>query len=126
MSNVILVVEDDALIRMGAVAIVETAGYEAIEASNADEAIKVLELRGDIRVVFTDVDMPGSMDGLRLAKYIRERWPPVLLIVASGKAIIHEGELPPGALYFSKPYEEHTIAESIRNLLGSPDPFTSK
>lgn len=119
MSGVVLVVEDEALIRLSAVAIVEDAGYEAVEARNADEAIEILQARNDIRVVFTDVDMPGTMDGLRLAKYIRERWPPILLIVASGKAIVREGDLPSGALFFSKPYQEHAIADSIRNLLGS-------
>jgi CheY-like chemotaxis protein len=119
MSGAVLVVEDEALIRLSAVAIVEGADYEAIEARDGDEAIRILELRADIRLVFTDVDMPGTMDGLRLAKYIRERWPPILLIVASGKAIIEEGDLPSGALFFSKPYQEHAIADSIRNLLGA-------
>ena len=117
MTDAVLVVEDDALIRLSAAAIVEDAGYDAVEATNADDAIKILERRADIRLVFTDVDMPGTMDGLRRAKYIRERWPPILLIVASGKAILHEGDLPSGAVFFAKPYQEHVIADSIRNLM---------
>ena len=71
----VLVVEDDFLSRLHAVNLVEDAGYIAVEASNADEAITILEARKDIRIVFTDIDMPGSMDGLKLAHAIRERWP---------------------------------------------------
>jgi CheY-like chemotaxis protein len=85
---VVLVVEDSAIIRMGAVDLVQSAGYEVLEASNADEAIRILESRADIDLVFTDVQMPGTMDGIKLSHYIRNRWPPVKLIVASGKAIL--------------------------------------
>ncbi|MEO7223462.1 MAG: response regulator, partial [Devosia sp.] len=87
---VVLVVEDHALIRQAALDIVEEAGFEALEAQGADEAIKMLESRADIRLVFTDVEMPGTMDGVKLVHYIRERWPPVQLIVASGKLILKE------------------------------------
>lgn len=80
---VILVVEDSALIRMGAVDLVLHAGYEALEACDADAAIRILEVRNDIDLVFTDVQMPGTMDGIKLSHYIRDRWPPVKLIVAS-------------------------------------------
>ena len=114
---VVLVVEDEPLIRLGALEIVQEAGFEALEAQNADQAIATLERRSDIRLVFTDVDMPGSMDGLRLAHYIRNRWPPIHLIVASGKAIIEESRLPAGARFFAKPYHEHAIAETISRLL---------
>jgi len=113
----ILVVEDEALIRLAAVDIVESAGFIAVEASNADAAIKILEARSDISVVFTDVDMPGSMDGLKLAHYIRDRWPPIILIVASGKAIVAESKLPSGARFFNKPYEQHAIENAIREML---------
>lgn len=85
---VVLVVDDSALIRMGAVDLVQCAGYEALEAQDADEAIRILESRDDIDLVFTDVQMPGTMDGIKLAHYIRNRWPPVKLIVASGQAIL--------------------------------------
>ena len=82
---VVLVVEDENLIRLSALDMVEEAGFEAIAASDADEAIRILESRNDIRAVFTDVHMPGSMDGLRLARVVRNRWPPVALIVTSGR-----------------------------------------
>ena len=80
----VLVVEDEFFNRLHAVNLVEAAGYKAIEASNADEAIAILELRKDIRIVFTDIDMPGSMDGLKLARAVRDRWPPIELILTSG------------------------------------------
>src|SRR5215213_6741680 len=81
---VVIVVEDEALIRTNAVDMVEEAGFEAIAASDADEAIRILESRNDIRAVFTDVQMAGSMNGIRLARVVRNRWPPVALIVTSG------------------------------------------
>ena len=84
----VLVVEDDFLNRLHAVNLVEDAGYIAVEASNADEAITILEARKDIRIVFTDIDMPGSMDGLKLAHAIRERWPPIELFSLRGTLIL--------------------------------------
>ena len=76
-SAAVLIVEDEPLIRMGAVCQIEDAGFEVYEAASADAAIALLELHKEIRLIFTDVDMPGSMDGLKLAHYVRGRWPPV-------------------------------------------------
>lgn len=112
-----LVVEDSALIRMGAVDIVEASGYEALQAADADAAIRILESRDDIDLVFTDVQMPGTMDGIKLSHFIRERWPPVKLLVASGMAIIEESSLPTGSRYFPKPYNEALIVEMMAELL---------
>src|SRR5438270_13493483 len=81
--GLVLVVEDETLVRLNAVEMVEAAGFKAISAVDADEAIQILESRNDIRAVFTDVQMPGSMDGLRLARVVRSRWPPVAFIVLS-------------------------------------------
>jgi two-component system, response regulator PdtaR len=116
---VVLVVEDSTIIRMGAIDLVLAAGYEALQASDADEAIAILESRGDVDLVFTDVHMPGTMDGIRLSHYIRDRWPPVKLIVASGAAILAESSLPAGSSFFSKPYDDHTIIQAISRLLAS-------
>lgn len=116
---VVLVVEDDALIRMGAVDLVLSAGYEALEARDADEAIRILESRSDIDLVFTDVQMPGTMDGIKLSHYIRERWPPVKIVVASGMAILEESSLPEGSQFFSKPYNDHAIADTMARMLAS-------
>ncbi|WP_322516923.1 response regulator [Rhodopseudomonas palustris] len=116
---VVLVVEDNTVIRMGAVDLVLSAGYEALEAHDADAAIRILESRDDIDLVFTDVQMPGTMDGIKLSYYIRDRWPPVKLIVASGDAILEESSLPTGSRFFSKPYDEHTITDAMARLLAS-------
>ena len=114
---VVLVVEDHPLIRLNALELVETAGFEGIGAENADAAISILESRADIRLVFTDVEMPGSMDGLKLVHYIRDRWPPIQLMVASGRAILQESQLPAGSKFFSKPYDEHSLVAEMRRLL---------
>jgi CheY-like chemotaxis protein len=120
-NRVVLIVEDHPIIRMGAIQLIEEAGYEAIEAADADAAIAILEARPDIHMVFTDIEMPGSIDGVKLAHYVRERWPPVLLIVVSGKAAIDERELPEGARFFSKPYNDNAIIETMRRMFASLD-----
>lgn len=114
---VVLVVEDSTVIRMGAVDLVTFAGYEALEARSADEAISILESRSDIDLVFTDVEMPGTMDGVKLSHYIRHRWPPVKLIVASGRAVLEESSLPEGCQFFPKPYSDHTIVDAMARIL---------
>ncbi|MBA1349716.1 response regulator [Rhizobium sp. WYCCWR 11146] len=114
---VVLVVEDSTIIRMGAVDLVVSAGYEALEACDADEAIGILESRDDVDLVFTDVQMPGTMDGIKLSHYINDRWPPVRLIVASGAAILEESSLPTGSRFFSKPYDSHAIIDAMAHLL---------
>ena len=115
---VVLVVEDESLIRTDAVEMVEMAGFEAISASDADEAIRILESRNDIRAVFTDVQMPGSMDGLRLARVVRSRWPPVALIVTSGRTKIAENDLPSGGRFLGKPYHSGQVEATLRQLIG--------
>lgn len=114
---VVLIVEDEMLIRMGAIDLVLSAGYEALDARDADEAIRILEARLDIDLVFTDVQMPGTMDGIKLANYIRGRWPPVRLLVASGNAILEESSLPAGSRFFAKPYDDHAITDAMAKLL---------
>lgn len=115
---VVLVVEDSAIIRMAALELVMSAGYEALHASDADEAIRILEARDDIDLVFTDVQMPGTMDGIKLSHYVRNCWPPIQLIVVSGATVVEESSLPAGSTFFSKPYHEHVIADAMASLLG--------
>jgi CheY-like chemotaxis protein len=112
----VLVVEDDFFNRWHAVNLVEDAGFTAIEASNADEAIAILERRKDIRIVFTDIDMPGSMDGLRLAHAIRKRWPPIELIVTSGYFNPHDADLPERARFFPKPYSDQEVVSTLQHF----------
>ena len=111
---VVLIVEDEFLVRLRAVKMIENAGFEVVEAANADEAIEILENRRDIRVVFTDVQMPGSMDGLKLAHAVRNRWPPIKIIVTSGRGLIREHDLPDGGRFFAKPYNTIEISDTIR------------
>ncbi len=102
--TVVLVVEDDAPVRMDAVDMMEEFGFDALEAGNSDEAIRLLESRLDISVMFTDIDMPGSMNGLKLAHAVCGRWPPIRIIVTSGQFKIVEGDLPNGGRFLAKPY----------------------
>lgn len=113
---VVLVVEDEPLLRMMAADLVEEAGFDVLEASNADEAIAILEVRADIRIVFTDVDMPGSMDGIKLAAAIRGRWPPVELIVTSGHHRVADLTLPERGVFFEKPYDRRTVMAAMRRM----------
>lgn len=116
-NNIVLVVEDEPLLRMLAVEVVEDAGFEAIEAANADAAIAILESRNDIRLVFTDIDMPGTMDGVKLAEAIRDRWPPISIIVTSGQIAAANVFLPDGAVFFSKPYSTSKVAHTMRAMV---------
>ncbi len=105
MRDIVLVVDDEPLVRMLAVEVAEEAGFEVLEASNADEAVILLETVPGIRILMTDVDMPGSMDGLKLAASVRDRWPPVEIIVVSGMQRPRIHELPERAIFFDKPYD---------------------
>jgi len=113
----VLVVEDEFLSRLHAVSLVEEAGYKAVEASNAEEAIAVLEARKDIRIVFTDIDMPGTMDGLKLAHAIRTRWPPIELIVTSGHFHLSDAEMPERGQFFPKPYRDEEIISALHHFV---------
>ena len=112
----VLVVEDEPLLLLMAGDIVGDAGLEAILVPNADEAIRILESRDDISIVFTDVRMPGSMDGIRLAAAVRNRWPPIKLVVVSGH-LTADADLPQGARFFRKPYASDEIISALRQLV---------
>jgi CheY-like chemotaxis protein len=113
---IVLVVEDEPLLRLAAVDFIREAGFETIEATNADEAIAVLEARDDIRIVFTDIDMPGSMDGLKLATAVRGRWPPIEIIVTSGKYNVRADQLPARGEFIGKPYSERDVVAALRRM----------
>ena len=97
---VVLVVEDEMLLRMRAVDMVEDAGYTSVEAVDADEAVAILESRSDIALMFTDVQMPGSMNGLKLAHAVHERWPSIKIILVSGQLTPSEGDRPADSRFF--------------------------
>jgi CheY-like chemotaxis protein len=115
---VVLIVEDEFLIRMNAVEMVSAAGFDVVEAENSEEAILILERRFDITVVFTDISMPGSMDGLNLAAAIRGRWPPIKIVATSGLRKIGIDDLPSGSRFLPKPYSRSQIVGTLRELTG--------
>ena len=113
---IVLIFEDDFLIRTHAAEMIAVAGFDVIEAANADDAIVILEARLDITVVFTDIQMPGSMDGLRLAAAIRGRWPPIKIVATSGMVDVRIINLPPGGRFLAKPYSPSQIVATLREL----------
>jgi CheY-like chemotaxis protein len=115
--RVVLVVEEEPLLRMDAMEAVEAAGFDVVEAAGADEAIAILEQRSDIHLIFTDIQMPGSMDGLKLAHFVKGRWPPIKIIATSGYAKITESDLPEGSRFLPKPYALAEIASAIDQLI---------
>lgn len=116
---IVLVVEGEFLIRLHVVDMLEAAGFVTVQATNADEAILVLESRNDIRLVLTDIEMPGSMDGLRLAHAVRKKWPPVKLVLVSGKGNLRIDELPEGPLFYSKPYDSADVTDALASLMAN-------
>ncbi len=117
MSAKILVVEDEPLIRIGLASFLEEAGYETLEAPNADRAMKLLEEGADVSVVISDVDMPGSMDGVGLAHRVKRDWPGIGFIVMSGKVNLSELVLPENTPFFSKPYIEAKLLRAVSSML---------
>jgi CheY-like chemotaxis protein len=114
---VVLIVEDEFLLRFDAANMIEAAGFEVVEAANADEAIEILEARRDITVVFTDIQMPGSMDGLKLARAVRGRWPPIKIVATSGHLNVGEPDLPEGGRFLPKPYSPGQVTGVLRELM---------
>jgi CheY-like chemotaxis protein len=116
---VILIVEDESLLRLDSAETIEHAGFEVIQAANADEAIAILNARLDIHVVFTDIQMPGSMDGLKLAHFVRNRWPPIKIVATSGQVVAGADDLPAGSVFLPKPYRGAEVVATLRELTGA-------
>ncbi len=116
-SCIVLVVEDEPMTRFNAICAIEDAGYGVLAARNAEEAILLLEETSDIRIVFTDIDMPGSMDGLKLAAAVRDRWPPIEIIVTSGCAEPTAADLPERSVFFPKPWNAERLTAELRRLV---------
>lgn len=113
MTKIVLVVEDHPIIRGTTALFLCDAGYHVLEASNANAAILMLESRSDIRAVFSDITMPGSMDGLKLIHAVRERWPPVVLILASGRAPPLVTDMPVDTVFLGKPYRHSDVLDLL-------------
>ena len=115
---VVLVVEDEMLLRMRAVDMVEDAGFTSVEAVDADEAVAILESRFDIALLFTDIQMPGSMDGLKLAYAVHERWPPIKIILVSGQLRLANIDIPADSRFFGKPLEAKEMIAEMQSMIG--------
>lgn len=117
-SSLVLVVEDEALVRMMAVDMLEDAGCTVLEAATADEAWQILESRSDIGVLFTDIEMPGSMNGFALAARVAERWPHIRLVITSGRCRPRPSDVPAHGMFVPKPY----LADQVLNAFDRARP----
>ncbi len=115
---IVLVVEDEMMLRMRAVDIVQDAGFVPIEAIGADEALKILESRDDISLLFTDIQMPGSIDGLTLAHATHTRWPHIKIILVSGQIAVTDDDKPDDSKFFPKPLEMQQMILEIQDMVG--------
>jgi CheY-like chemotaxis protein len=112
----VLVVEDEALLRIATVDDLTQHGFEVMEASNAGEAIEIFRSGRRFECLFTDVDMPGDRDGLELAELVKSAWPPIEIIVTSGHRNVGETDLPQDGVFVGKPYNTEVIGDLIQRL----------
>jgi two-component sensor histidine kinase/DNA-binding NarL/FixJ family response regulator len=115
----VLIVEDEMILRMRAVDIVEDAGFCPVEAVNADEAISILESRSDISLLFTDIQMPGSIDGLKLAHAVHDRWPSIKIVLVSGQVSPSDAERPADSRFFRKPLGVEEMITELQTMVGA-------
>ena len=106
------------LLRMRAVDTVEDAGYLSVDAADADEAVEILEARSDIALLFTDIQMPGSMDGLKLAQTVHRRWPPIKIILVSGQLKRSDIDIPADSRFLGKPLKATDMIAEIKDMIG--------
>jgi CheY-like chemotaxis protein len=112
----ILIVEDEAFVRVLGAGMLTHAGFRVIEAADSDEALELLEADADVQLLFTDVNLPGSIDGVAFARQVHERWPRVGIIMVSGQASPHPSDLPDGCRFHRKPYDEAAVVMHAREL----------
>ena len=114
----VLVVDDEAVLRFLASDVLEESGFQVLEAEDAKTALKVLADHPGVRVLFTDINMPGALDGLDLAREVHARWPDIKLVVTSGRARLSDQEIPDSGRFISKPYSLDALVEEIREVVG--------
>ncbi len=112
----VLIVEDEPLVREIASAAIQDAGFDVVEAANAQEAVDLLQARSDVGVLFTDVDMPGQLDGLGLARLVHDQWPAIRLILTSGRSL--PGPAPDDGRFVAKPYSLQHLADTLASVTG--------
>ena len=115
---VVLIVEDEMMLRMRAVDMVEDAGYTPLEALDAAEAVSILQSRSDVALMCTDIQMPGQMDGLGLAHAVHQRWPAIKIIVVSGQLKLQNLDLPPHSRFLGKPLNAGEVIAEMRDMIG--------
>jgi two-component system, response regulator PdtaR len=113
----ILVAEDDMLLRLHASELLEESGYTVVEAKSAEEALKIMEKRKDVRLLFTDIQMPPGCNGLELARRVHERWPNVLLVITSGQVQPSKAEIADDGQFIRKPYRAEELLGKIDGVL---------
>ena len=113
---VVLVVEDEALLRMNAVDLVEDAGFEAVEAANSRQAVRVLESRSDIGIILSDIYMPPGIDGMALVAIVHDRWPLIAIILVSGQIPAGDVKVPEGGVFLSKPYRDTDLVAALNRM----------
>lgn len=109
--TVVLLVDDEAVLRMIASQGLQDAGFEVVEADNAESALEILGARTDITVLFTDVNMPGPLDGLDLAKRVHDRWPAIQLVITSGRGLLDA--VPDDGRFVAKPYSIDELVQAV-------------
>lgn len=114
---VVLIVEDEPLVRMMVIELFEDEGFEVLEATNADEALQIFERRDDVSLLFTDVEMPGSIDGYALARWVRVHRPAVKTMIVSGRALPRAGDVPEGAAFVGKPYDHGDVMRRVQSMM---------
>jgi CheY-like chemotaxis protein len=114
--HIVLVLDDEPLARMTLADMLYDAGFWTVEAENADQALRLLESRDDIRIVFLDIVMRRGIDGLALAKLIRRRWPHIRIVLASGKMYAPDVALPDDAVFFHKPYHSRDVVPVLHRM----------
>lgn len=115
----VLVVEDEPLVRMVAAEGLEDAGFEVLEAESAADALDILNARSDVGVLFTDVNMPGDVDGVELARLVHERWPALRIVVTSGRDHLKKSEIPDEGRFVAKPYRTHEVVHLIEEMVNA-------
>jgi DNA-binding response OmpR family regulator len=116
-----LVVEDEELLRLHAACLLEEHGFTVIEAKNADAALRVMETRDEVRLLFTDIQMPGALDGMDLVRQVHDRWPRVLLVIISGQRKPTRAEIPDDGRFVVKPYAGEELFAQVDDLMRKSD-----
>ncbi len=112
----VLIVEDEALVRLVAAALLQDAGFETLEADTADDALHLLEAHAEVRVLFSDIQIPGDMDGLDLAREVHDRWPTIGLVLTSGGVCLPHGAIPDDGRFLAKPYDHARMVQTVREV----------